>query len=133
MKYFVGDEVVLKVDDVFGYKDVIMSRLKVMILGYDLDTMGFQTQYLCYIPPYERVPVGFKTFKIDQRQQRHFKFDPKFIGDDGCFITSSDSIHKHIPAPKGERCDRCRDFHEGATRAEDGTYRCRGCRENPYR
>lgn len=132
MKYHVWDEVVLKVDDLFGYKDKVFSRLKVMVLGFDSDCIGDRGQYLCYVPSYERVPCGFPTFVIDQGHQRHFKFDPKFIGDIGCFITIANPIYKHLPAPKGEKCDRCKTWFEGAER-DSGVYLCRGCRENPYR
>lgn len=133
MKWRPWDELVLKVDDEFGYKDKVISHLKVMILGIEVNDFDDVVQCLCYVPPYERVPYGFKTFAIDRHHQRHFRFDPKFVGDVGCLITSNHPIHKRIAAPLGERCDHCNDFHEGATRSGEGTYLCRACRENPYR
>lgn len=132
MKYHVWDEIILRVDDQFGYKDKVVSRLKVMVLGFESDVVGNRAQYLCYVPPYEKVPYGFNTFVIDRHHQRHFKFDQKFIGDTGCFITAANPIHKHIPAAQGERCDHCNEFFAGAVRDENG-YKCRSCRENPYR
>ena len=133
MKYSRWDEVILKVDDLFGYTDRIVSHLKVMVIGSDVDCYGDHAQYLCYIPPYERVPGGFQTFKINRFHLRHFDIEPKYLGDDGCFITADDPIHKHIPAARGERCDHCDDFIAGGERNEQGSFHCRACRENPYR
>lgn len=133
MRYSKWDEVILKVEDSFGYRDKIPSRLKVMILGFDTDVDSSCAQYLCYVPPYERIPYGFPTFTIDRHHVRHFKLEPKFLGDTGCFITVKHPIYKHVVAPKGEKCDKCQSFFEGVNRGEDGTYMCRSCRENPYR
>lgn len=133
MRYSKWDEVVLKVDDAFGYKDKVFARLKVMVLGIDTDCAGNHAQYLCYVPPYERVPYGFATFTIDRHHIRHFNLEAKFLGDMGCFITSKNPIYKHIVAPKGEKCDKCKTFFEGVNREDDGTYFCRSCKENPWR
>lgn len=133
MMYTKWDEVVLKLDDCFGYKDKVVSYLKVMVLGIEVDFNGDHTQYLCYVSPNERIPHGFPTFVIDRYHARHFHLEPKFIGDTGCFITGENPILKRIPAPKGEKCDRCRTFFEGAERDDEGNYRCRACRENPWR
>lgn len=132
MKYRLGDEVVLKVEDSFGYTVKTFSPLKVMVLGCDVDVESSNAQYLCYVPVYERIPVGFGTFKIDRLHARHFRVDAKYVGQIGCFITAKYAIYKHIQAVQGEKCDHCRDFFEGATRV-DGAYRCRACRENPWR
>lgn len=132
MRYSKWDEVVLKVEDNFGYKDKVAARLKVMVLGFDTDCDSDCAQYLCYVPVYERIPYGFPTFTIDKYHVRHFDLDPKFLGDTGCFITAKMPIYHHTPAPKGEKCDHCKDFYEGAVR-EDGIYLCRPCKENPYR
>lgn len=133
MRYSKWDEVVLKVEDRFGYRDKFYSHLKVMIIGFDTDCEGSSAQYLCYVPPYERVPFGFPTFTIDRHHAKHFGLDPKFVGDVGCFITSRMPVYKHIVAAKGEKCDHCKTWFDGAIREEDGTYLCRSCRENPYR
>lgn len=134
MRYSLWDEVVLKVDDTFGYGDRIFSRLKVMIIGFDVDCDDEHAQYLCYIPSYERIPCGFDTFTIDKYHVRHFDLDPKFTGDAGCFITAWTPTFAHHPAPKGENCSKCGDFCVGVSADDsDQPYRCRSCRENPYR
>lgn len=132
MRYSVWDEVVLRVEEQFGYGDQIFKQLKVMIIGVDHSTANDHTQYLCYVPPYESVPFGFPTFKIDHKHARHFLLEAKFIGDIGCFITANNPIFKHIPAPNGELCDRCRTWVDDARR-ENNAFMCRACRENPYR
>lgn len=132
MRYSKWDEVILKVEDKFGYRDKITTKLKVMVIGYDTDVDSSDAQYLCYVPPYERIPYGFPTFTIDRYHIRALDVDPKFLGDTGCFITARMPIFKHLPAPKGEKCDHCLTFFEGAIR-EDGTYLCRACKDNPYR
>jgi hypothetical protein len=132
MRYSKWDEVILKVEDRFGYRDKVYSRLKVMVLGFDADNDSDSAQYLCYVPAYERVPYGFPTFTITKQHLRYFGVEDKFLGDTGCFITARMAIFKHLPAPKGEKCDKCGDFGIGAVRS-DGVYLCRPCRENPYR
>lgn len=132
MRYSKWDEVILKVEDRFGYRDKFNSRLKVMVIGFDPDCEGDYAQYMCYVPPYERIPFGFQTFTCERIHIREFDIDPRFLGDQVCLITARTPIYKHIPAPKGEKCDHCKDFHIGAIRT-DGVYLCRPCRENPYR
>lgn len=132
MKYSRWDEVILKVEDSFGYSDKVTTRLKVVILGIDIDVAGNHAQYLCYVPPYERIPYGFPTFTINKTHVRHFSLEDKFLGDTACFITIKNPIYKHIIAAKGEKCDRCNTWFDGAER-HDGSFRCRACIENPYR
>lgn len=130
MRYSRWDEVVLKIDDSFGGRDKTFARVKVMILG--VNTNCDPAQYLCYVPPYERIPYGFPTFIIDKYHAKQFELDDKFLGDTGCFITTMDPIYKHVAAAAGEKCDHCKNWVEGALR-EDGVYLCRLCRDNPYR
>ncbi len=122
------DEVVLRVEDAFGYVDKVPTRLKVMIIGID----EVNEVYLCYVPPYERIPHGFGTFTIDARRARYYGTDDKFIGDTGCFISDNWPTYKHIVAPIGEKCDICKTFFEGTTKPPGGAYRCRSCRENAW-
>lgn len=133
MRYSKWDEVVLKIDDNFGYRDTIFVRLKVMIIGCDVNNNSDSAQYLCYVPPYEHVPCKFPTFTINRHHAKYFEFEQKFIGDTGCFITTKMKIFKHIPAVSGEKCDHCKDWFDGAVRDDDGIYTCRACRENPWR
>ena len=132
MRYSKWDEVVLKVEDSFGYREKIFNQLKVMILGVDNNSSCDHPQYLCYVPVYEVIPMGFSTFTIDRHHAKHFNIEAKFIGDTGCFITNKNPIYKHLPAAKGEKCDHCGDWADGAER-NYGVYLCRSCRENPYR
>lgn len=132
MVYSKWDEVILKVEDLFGYRDKVYAKLKVMIIGVSTDCDGDYAQYLCYVPAYERIPYGFPTFTINRQHLKYFDVDPKFLGDIGCLITQAMPIFKHLPAPRGEKCDHCGDFGMGAVRTDD-TYICRLCRENPYR
>lgn len=132
MKYSVWDEVILKVEDKFGYSDKYYSKLKVIILGVDYDTSDSYAQYLCYIPPYENLPYQFKTFIIDRYHVKTYNCDSKFIGERGCLISAWTPTYQHIPAPKGEYCDRCRTWFEGVENI-DNKFRCKSCRDNPYR
>jgi len=133
MPYSKWDEVVLSIEDSFGYGHKLFSKLKVIVIGYDCN-VGYDVQYLCYVPPYETVPCGFKTFKITQAHIKYFNADKKFLGDYGCFITKSTQIHKHAPAETGEKCDRCGIWCGGAERGfNDDAFMCSSCRTNPYR
>ncbi len=130
MKYLIGDEVVLKISDTFGYNDTTYRSAKVQVIGYDMSDSSSYVQYLCYVPPYENVP---KTFIINRTHIKLLEVDPKFLGDIGCFITAFTETYKHIPTKEGVSCDRCNEFCEGAQLPEEGPYHCRACRENPYR
>lgn len=129
-RYQVGDEVVLKIRDTFGYSDVTYRGAKVQVIGCDMSDSSDFTQYLCYVPPYENVP---KTFKINRTHVRHLGVHPKFFDEQGCFITVLTDIYQHIPTKPGVNCDRCDEFCEGAERIGEQPYYCRACRENPYR
>lgn len=137
MYYSTWDEVVIKVDDSFGYKHKIYTGVKVTVIGADVsDTMNEESdtvQYLCYVPHWLRLPVDFKTFTINRHHMTFYGFDPRFIGDQGCFITNKTPIMQHIPAPKGEKCEKCKTFFAGAQTDSSGVYRCRACKENPWR
>lgn len=130
MMYRIGDEVVLKIQDTFGYTDTTYRSAKVQVIGYDTDDSSTYTQYLCYVPPYETVP---KSFVINRTHIKLLNVDPKFLGDTGCFITMFTETYKHIPAKDGALCARCDEFCEGAQHTDDEPYFCRACRENPYR
>ncbi len=133
MKYNVWDELILNVEDLFGYKEKVNSHLKVMIIGLNQEDDLMRVQYLCYIAPYMTIPYGFHTFKIAEHHQRYYGFDKKFLGDTGCFITAVNSVYKHMPAPEGRHCDHCNEFFEGAYLEEDTFFLCRACKLNPYR
>jgi hypothetical protein len=130
MRYKKGDELVLKVDASFGYRDKVFRRVKVQVIGYNVDGDGPEAEYLVYVPPYESLN---DTWVLTDRHASWYGADPKFIGDNVAFIVARHPIFKHIPAAVGERCDHCKDFFEGATRDEAGKYMCRACRLDPWR
>lgn len=132
MRYSKWDEVVLKVPDNFGYRDKVVSHLKVTIIGVDYETDDSYAQYLCYIPHYENVPYGFKTFSVTRQHVKHFDLDEKFLGETGCFITAITPIHKHVKARRGETCDYCHNWVDSAEKTNN-VFVCYSCRENPYR
>jgi hypothetical protein len=133
MRYKRGDEIVLKVEDNFGYRDKVYSRVKVMIIGFDTDCDGDDAMYLCYVPCYETLPYGFNSFTIDHYHAKYFDLEDKFLGDNGCFITAKTPIFKHVPVTPGEWCDRCNEFFNHAEASDKKSYRCRACKENPWR
>lgn len=130
MRYKVGDELVLKLEESFGYKDKTYRRIKVQVIGYNLDNDSDDAEYLVYVPPYEYMKG---TWTLTPRHANYYEVDPKFIGDDVGFIKARHPIYKHLPAIPGERCDHCDDFFEGAERDDAGNYTCRACKLNPYR
>ena len=129
MLYGRGDEVILKVEEDFGYKDKVFRRVKVMIVGYNTDCEGPDAEYLCYVPCYELAP---NSFTLTERHLKYYGVERKFLGDTACFITRKTPIFKHIKALPGEKCDHCKDFVVDAVRV-DGTYQCRACKENAWR
>ncbi len=130
MLYSTWDEVVLKIPEDFGYGDKVNAPLKVMVLGSDFDNVHMQ--YLCYISPGERIPFEYTTFTISDKHIKRFAAEKKFLGETGCIISSQNDIFSHVEAVKGEKCDRCGNFFEGAKRV-DSKFKCLACRQNPWR
>lgn len=135
MKYELWDELILNVKDSFGYGFPIISHVKVTIIGHDMGNSvdSEPLYYLCYISPRENIPIGFNSFSIDKYHIQYFDLEDKFLNDKACFITVETSVNKHIPAVKGEKCDKCKTWFDGAERGENNVYVCRSCRENPWR
>lgn len=130
MRYRVGDELILKIEENFGYKQKTYRRVKVQVIGYNIDCGGDDAEYLVYVPPYESVK---NTWTLSDRHANWYGVDKKFVGDDVMFIVARHPIYKHMPAPQGEKCDRCNEFHEGAVRDDNDEYTCRACKFNPFR
>lgn len=130
MRYRIGDELILKVEEDFGYREKTCRRVKVQVIGYNIDCDSDDAEYLVYVPPYESMK---NTWTLSERHANWYGVDHKFIGDDVMFIPAQHPIYKHMPAPEGEKCDRCCEFHEGAVRDDNNVYMCRACRLNPFR
>lgn len=130
MKYGLWDEILLKVEDDFGYLDKTYRSVKVMVIGYDISTNGADADYLCYVPQYEHIQ---DSFKINDRDIKQYNLEKKFLGDQAIFITRDTQIYKHIRAVQGEKCDRCSVFVELAMRDENYEYKCKACKLNPWR
>lgn len=130
MRYRIGDELILKVEEDFGYSQKTYRQVKVQVIGYNIDCDGDDAEYLVYVPHYETLK---STWTLTERHAHWYHVDKKFVGDNVAFIQARHPVYKHIPAPLGERCDRCQDFSEGAVRDQHGNYTCRACRLNPYR
>lgn len=129
MNYKVGDELVLKIEEDFGYKDKTIRNVKVLVIGFDLDCDGPDAEYMCYVPQYERIK---DSFILGKNHQRVYNFHQKYIGDEGVIITINTSISKHIVSPTGENCYNCNNFIEGAEKIND-VYACKACKDNPWR
>lgn len=130
MRYDQGDEVTLKIEDSFGYTDKTYKAVRVTIIGYSIDIEGSDLEYLCYVPPYFVIPT---SFTLRAWHIKKFDMDPKFLGDQGYYITSKTQIYKHVPTTPGQKCKRCHEFTPYATLNSDGAYLCRACKKNPYR
>lgn len=130
MRYRIGDELILKVEDDFGYSSKTFRSVKVQVIGYNIDGDGDDAEYMVYVPSYERMT---NTFELGAHHAKWYGVDPKFIGDDVAFIPARHAIYKHLPAPVGEKCDRCGEFNEGSVRDVNDAYTCRACKENPFR
>lgn len=131
MRYRRGDELVLKIEEDFGYSDKTYRQVKVQVIGFNVDADGDEAEYLVYVPPYEHLK---DTWTLTQRHAEWYGAHPKFVGDDVAFIVARHPIYKHIPALEGESCDKCGDFSAGAVRpSADEAYRCRSCKLNPFR
>ena len=50
MRYRRGDELLLKVEDDFGYDDITYSSVKVQVIGFNVDCSGDEAEYLCFPP-----------------------------------------------------------------------------------
>ena len=130
MRYKVGDEVVLRILDDFGYKHTVPRPAKVQVIGHDSAKEENWTEYLCYVPPYVNVP---SSTLITDKLARKFKIERKFAGEIGVIITAGTPIIKHLPCDEGEKCDRCDHFVSGGTREPGEDFYCRACKENPWR
>lgn len=130
MRYRIGDELILKIEDDFGYSEKTFRSAKVQVIGYNTDGVGEDAEYLVYVPHYEKMN---NTFTLNASHARWYCVDPKFIGDDVAFIASHHPVYNHIPAPQGENCDRCGEFNEGSVRDVNDAYTCRACKFNRFR
>lgn len=132
MRYRKGDELILAIEDTFGYdnKDKVYRKVKVQVIGYNIDCEGPDAEYLVYVPPYESLN---DTWKLSRAHANWYNVDHKFIDDDVGFIAARHPIFRHIPGAEGEACDRCRTFIESAVREEGAKFLCRSCSLNPYR
>lgn len=129
MRFAQGDEVVLKVEDDFCHTEKTHRAVKVIVIGFSVDTDCSELQYLCYVPQYIVVP---DSFTIHDWHVEHYGVDVKYVGDDGCYIDGRTPIYGHVPALPGERCQKCFQFTPHAVLV-DGVYLCWACTENPYR
>lgn len=124
-RYNVGDELVVSINE--GTEgSPWWHQVRVLILG--VGNGGDGNMYLCYVPCYDTVKG---TFKINNTHQKYYKFDSKFLGEEGIFLTNESRITGHIPALPGATCERCKLFFQGAN-PEPG-YRCWSCKQNPWR
>lgn len=130
MRYHKGDELLLKIQDNFGHSDTTYRSVKVQVIGFNIDCDGPDAEYLVYVPSYSYLK---NTFILTERHANWYEIDKKFIGDDVAFITARHLIFKHIPAIAGKRCQRCKEFFDGAQKNDENSYTCRACRENPWR
>ena len=130
MMYRLGDEVILRIEEDFGYTPKSVKHVKVQVIGFISNSFSNDPEYLCYVPPYLSVP---SSFIINKRHIKYYDVDPKFLDDTGCFITTATPVYKHLPALLAEKCDNCDEPVQGAVRDTFGVYVCRACRENPYR
>lgn len=130
VQYNIWDEIILSVEEQFGYGETFFRPVKVTIVGHSDDPDNPMTEYLCYVPQYEIIK---ESFKIADRHLRWWGADKRFLGEQGLFIAASARITKHIPAIPGERCTHCLEFIPHASKDSDQAYRCRACHENPYR
>lgn len=125
--YRIGDEIVCAFD-LGDSKSSWIQEHKIQILGFKPEGELESAQMLCYVPHY--VTIGRKTFDLTKKLQAEFKFHDKFLGEQGVFVLDSQVI-KHIDSIPGATCKKCGLHIQFAE--ETMTYRCRACRENPYR
>ena len=124
MQFNIGDELVLPVDDMFGYKDKIIRKIKVQVIGITEDAA------ICYVPSYENHPF---SQKINEKIISFYKLNKKFLGEQSIVVFDDSIIEKIYPALQGENCDNCKEFVEEGIRYDDHKFLCRACKENPWR
>ena len=129
MIYRVGDEIVLKVAEAFGYKDTVPRYVRVLVIG-SAEYTDSTEQYLCHVPSYERHP---DAEKITRQTLRIYSADPKFLDDQGVIVGSWATVTKHIPQRNGAVCDHCKTFIDYADKDKSGSFTCHACTEDPWR
>ena len=129
MGYKNGDQLILRIQEDFGYKEKKYRQASVTVIS-DVSTSTDDPRYMCYVPCYENVPG---SYTITERHLKWHNIPKKFLGEQACTVSWLTDVFKHIPAPASEQCDRCKEPIMGAVRGEDGAFRCRACRENPWR
>lgn len=128
--YKIGDEIVCEFD--LGERDAPwLQEFKVQILGFEPETELGPERMICYVPHY--VTIARKAFTLTVRHQRNFNFHNKFLGEQAVYVLNRQVI-KHAPSIPGETCEKCQ-MHIQYAQCDSGdyAYRCRSCRENPYR
>lgn len=124
-EYKIGDELVIKLYENFGYKDVKDRYVKVQIIATS-DEYGYK-QFLCYVPHYITMK---ETRKASAAHNSKFKFDPIYSEEQTIIVTPFTIIHKHIPCRVGAKCQRCKQFVDYADNSQPFT--CKSCRDNPW-
>lgn len=118
----IGDRVVCKLR---AYEIVVASERK-----YDdkrvFEVIGVNAQgWFLYVPPYITIKGSAAITKYSLKDGG---IDPKFIGWDTIFITSSFLVEVQEQKP-GMVCQKCNEFFEHSeANQEDGTMICWGCR-----
>jgi hypothetical protein len=130
MKYAVNDQVILKVLQQFKDYPGTFKPVNVTVIGFNVNEHIDTIEYICYVPPYETL---LNSFKINEQHASYYGIKKKYVGEIGCFITTTTVIYKHTKAPTGSTCTKCDEFIMYAGCDELGIYVCRSCRENPYR
>lgn len=120
--YKVGDEVVFW-HNVNSEADPFLEMMKGQIIALDTFMKGL---LLVYIPHYQSVRV---SFKVERKHMRDYGVNPKFMGEQAVFVQLEDIV-KHLPQLDGAHCQNCGVFVEYA---EPTNFRCRACKENPWR
>lgn len=129
VRYNAWDQVVISVGGTSDDGKPFSSPVSATVIGHNYDPDSPSTEYLCYVPQYETTPA---SFRITDYHVQWWKADARFLGEQGLFVGHDTRVTKHVPAVPGERCERCQEFVPHAPKTADA-YRCRACRENPYR
>jgi len=120
----IGDRVLCKIRNttIVPANDIFEEKKTFEVIG-----ISYQGWYI-YCPPYV---ILKDTVPITQRNYKSLNIEPKFIGWDAYFVTSS-FIVEVVESRTGMVCSDCNEYFEYAVpNQEDGTMICFSCRTYP--
>ena len=72
------------------------------------------------------------TGRVNHSMLSTYYIEDRFLGEDVVFVAAS-QVRAVAKQQRGCYCSKCDEYNEAAELDDGGRYRCKSCRENPWR